>query len=190
VMLAADDQHQQWTLRRSAIAPHLSADRLALLDERFRPERQCPQSLVPPMEGPADLLFASQLAAALETTPAKVRAGRPVGSGKLSLDEWLSRYQAMVRLVDSTHTTWAYLSSLLYQRGELHGLSAKATTSYRRVTELGLQHLQAMLALAAQHPDRFRAMFVLPQVYQPGILTDSGRRLCPAHRHAQARAGR
>jgi len=125
------------------------------------------------MDGPADLFFAPRLPATLArtATPAAT-AGGSEPSGELSLEQWLPRYQAMVRLVEGTHTTWAFVASLLHQRGELHGLSAKATASYGRVSELALRHIQALMALADRHPARFRALLVLPHIHQPGVSTD------------------
>lgn len=171
VVLAGSDAAGAWSQKRAAIAPHLSADRLTLLDEAFARPGQCIETPPPPMAEPSDLVFAHHLSRALDPEPLSGSSAEAAAS-KLPLDEWLERYGAMVRLVARTGTTWAYASSLLGQRGEVYGLSPDGTTTYEQVTDLALRHVAALRELAEQEPDRFRPVSLLPLLYAAGVSAD------------------
>jgi hypothetical protein len=159
--------------RRAHILEGLAPERAAALEVAFAEPGACPKPVVPPMESLGDLFFGNQLAAALD---AEAGPGEKAAPGKLALDAWLPRYAAMVRLVDEGGHAWSHLATLIGQRGELHGLSAATTPSYRRVSELGKQHLDALTALADAHPTRFTSGALLDLTYRPGLLHDLGLR--------------
>jgi hypothetical protein len=171
VQLADEGFEAQWSARRANIVAGLSQDRVAMLDELYRPADRCPSFVAPPMDRPGDLLFGRRLAMAFDPDPAR-RAGQASGTRGLGIDEWLPRYEALVRMVDETGTTWAMAPTLLAERGALHGLSAEGTATYRRVTELTLRHVAALSALATAYPARFRSFGGLPLAYEPGVSRD------------------
>ena len=171
VQLSDEGFEAQWSARRANIVAGLSKDRVAMLDELYRPAARCPSFVTPPMDRPGDLLFGRRLALAFDPDPAR-HAAQPGGARGLGIDEWLPRYDALVRMVDEAGTTWAMAPTLLAERGELHGLSAEGTATYRRVTELTLRHVAALSALATAYPARFRSFGGLPLAYEPGASSD------------------
>ncbi len=164
-----------WRAREQRIVTGMSADRVAALRRLYAEEDSCPGPLAPPIEHPADVAFASLLALSLDTEAAPDAAP---AAGKLPLSEWLERYEKLVVLVEQSGTTWAALTSLLRQRGELYGITAEGSAAYQRVTQLALKHVNALAALAAAHPDGFEPLAVVTLSHQPGALTDG--RLRPA----------
>ncbi|WP_437682506.1 hypothetical protein [Sorangium sp. So ce131] len=196
----ARDGRAAWRARGAAVLRAVPADRRAALDDLLGKPPGCGQGVAPPMEGARDLVFAASLAGALApgagaAAAAAPRAASPPGSaaasppgsaaapphGRLPLEAWLPRYEALVRAVDQTNTTWAHAPSLLYeraQRGDAPERDAAPSAGpaggavYRRVTELGLAHLAALRALAEAEPRRYRALAQIPLAYSPGVLAD------------------
>jgi len=168
VKLTKGEPHAEWQRRRALIVASLPEDRARLLDAWFKAPDDCQEIPAPPMQHPSDLPFAPMLVRAL----ASQTAAEGLPAGQLALDEWLVRYERLVRLVASTGTMWSYAPSVLAQRGELHGLSAAGTTTYKQVSDLGLRHLKALSKLAEQSPQRFRLAGLLPLIYAPGVPND------------------
>ena len=154
-----------------AVAP----ERREALESALGHATGCGPSVAPPMEDARDLVFAARLSGALaplgpagEAHPERAAAPK----GALPLKEWLARYDRLVHAVDQSGTMWAHAPSVLYQRGDALGMSLAGTSTYRRVTELGLAHLRGLSELAAAEPVRFRALAQIPLVYSPGVLSD------------------
>ncbi|WP_434047875.1 hypothetical protein [Sorangium cellulosum] len=190
----ARDGRAAWRARGAAVLRGVPADRRAALDDLLGKARGCGRGLAPPMEGPRDLVFAAELAAALAPSdaaapaaPAAPAAALAAGSaatgaaasapaaapgGKLPLEAWLPRYEALVRAVDQTSTAWAHAPSLLHERGRRPAAGQAGSAVHQRVTELGLAHLAALRALAEAEPRRYRALAQIPLAYSPGVLAD------------------
>ncbi|WP_437291286.1 hypothetical protein [Sorangium sp. So ce406] len=191
----ARDSRAAWRARGAAVLRGVPADRRAALDDLLGEARGCGRGIAPPMEGPRDLLFAAELAAALAPSdaaaapaaPAAPAAALAAGSaatgatasapaaapaGKLPLEAWLPRYEALVRAVDRTSTAWAHAPSLLHERGRWPAAGQAGSAVHQRVTELGLAHLAALRALAEAEPRRYRALAQIPLAYSPGVLGD------------------
>ncbi|WP_438020522.1 hypothetical protein WMF18_16240 [Sorangium sp. So ce315] len=179
----ARDGRAAWRARGASVLRGVPADRRAALDDLLGKARGCGRGLAPPMDGPRDLVFAAELAAALApgdgaaTAPpagaASTTAAAP--DGRLPLEAWLPRYEALVRAADETRTAWAHAPSLLHERGPAPaaGLAApEGGAVHRRVTELGLAHVAALRALAEAEPRRYRALAQIPLAYSPGVLAD------------------
>ncbi|WP_433936675.1 hypothetical protein AB3662_18570 [Sorangium cellulosum] len=180
----ARDSRAAWRARGAAVLRGVPADRRAALDDLLGKARGCGRDLAPPMEGPRDLLFAAELAAALApgdaaalaagsaATGAAASAPAAAPGGKLPLEAWLPRYEALVRAVDQTSTAWAHAPSLLHERGRWPAAGQAGSAVHQRVTELGLAHLAALRALAEAEPRRYRALAQIPLAYSPGVLGD------------------
>ncbi|WP_437737677.1 hypothetical protein [Sorangium sp. So ce1335] len=176
----ARDGRAAWRARGASVLRGAPADRRAALDDLLGKARGCGRGLAPPMEGPRDLVFAAELAAALD--PGDRAAAPAAGSaapgataapgGRLPLEAWLPRYEALVRAVDRTSTAWAHAPSLLHERGPAPAAGRGGSAVHARVTELGLAHLAALRALAEAEPRRYRALAQIPLAYSPGVLTD------------------
>ena len=166
-------QHAQYQQRRDRIIATASPERVALLDVMYGPPDACPVPVVPSMGQPSDLLFAGQLALALDdkATP----GGAPRG-GKLLLEPWLARYDKAVLMTEQHQAGWAFVGALLQQRGTLHGLSAEGTTTYKRVSQMAHRHIAALRKLAEAEPARFAALSVVSLIYKPGVFQDPGLR--------------
>ncbi|WP_437640696.1 hypothetical protein [Sorangium sp. So ce854] len=185
----ARDGRAAWRARGASVLRGVPADRRAALDDLLGKARGCGRGLAPPMDGPRDLVFAAELAAALApgdgaAAPAApaVPAAAPGGAasataaaapdGRLPLEAWLPRYEALVRAVDETRTAWAHAPSLLHERGPAPAAGQGGGAVHRRVTELGLAHIAALRALAQAEPRRHRALAQIPLAYSPGVLAD------------------
>ncbi|WP_437931697.1 hypothetical protein WMF37_21375 [Sorangium sp. So ce291] len=193
----ARDSRAAWRARGAAVLRGVPADRRAALDDLLGNARGCGRGLAPPMEGARDLVFAAELAAALApgdgataragssaAPPATGSAAAPAAAstaasataatpdGRLPLEAWLPRYEALVRAVDQTSTAWAHAPSLLHERGPAPPAGQAGSAVHRRVTELGLAHLAALRALAEAEPRRYRALAQIPLAYSPGVLAD------------------
>ncbi|WP_437627121.1 hypothetical protein [Sorangium sp. So ce1151] len=193
----ARDSRAAWRARGAAVLRGVPADRRAALDDLLGKARGCGRGLAPPMGGARDLVFAAELASALSpvdgaaapaagsaAAPAPGSAAAPApGStaasataatpdGRLPLEAWLPRYEALVRAVDQTSTAWAHAPSLLHERGPAPPAGQAGSAVHRRVTELGLAHLAALRALAEAEPRRYRALAQIPLAYSPGVLAD------------------
>ncbi|MGK3971043.1 hypothetical protein WMF38_04945 [Sorangium sp. So ce118] len=186
----ARDSRAAWRARGAAVLRGVPADRRAALDDLLGKARGCGRGLAPPMEGARDLVFAAELASALApgdgaAAPAvggaaAPAAGSTAGSaataatpdGRMPLEAWLPRYEALVRAVDQTSTAWAHAPSLLHERGPAPPAGQAGSAVHRRVTELGLAHLAALRALAEAEPRRYRALAQIPLAYSPGVLAD------------------
>ncbi|AUX42755.1 uncharacterized protein SOCE26_041880 [Sorangium cellulosum] len=175
----ARDGRAAWRARGAAVLRAVPADRRAALDDLLGKPPGCGQGAAPPMEGARDLVFAAALAGAL--APRAGAAAPSAPRGRLPLEAWLPRYEALVRAVDQTSTTWAHAPSLLYERAQRGGApeggagpaaGPPGSAVYRRVTELGLAHLAALRALAEAEPRRYRALAQIPLAYSPGVLAD------------------
>jgi hypothetical protein len=166
------DELREWEARRAKILAAIPADRredVAALFSRSR--AACADGRPPPMAGVRDLIFANKLAGALIRDKATEAHG--ARAGLLPLPEWLKRYEALVGLVARTRTAWALAPALLRERGEAFGLNPAGSTTYRRVTELGLAHLAALKELTASEKLRYRALSQLALAGSPGILSDA-----------------
>ena len=169
VKLTDDGQDRAWQQRRSTIVAAVRPDMVAALDALHAPADTCVDEPIPPMSTVADLPFASMLARSLD---ARAAPGDAPTAGRASVESWLPLYDRLSELVQQQGATWAFASPLLAQRGELHGLSAEGTTTYGRVTDLALGHVEALSRLAAAEPGRFQTMAVVSLVYQQGVLRD------------------
>lgn len=165
-VLSAKDPRAAWAARSEVILPGIAPDRRAGVAALHGGAKGCDDRRAPPMEGPRDLVFTSALAGALARDPA---APRP---GEIPITAWLPRYEAAARLVEETHTAWAYLPALLRERGDGTGLGPEATAAYQRVTDLALAHIAGLRALAQAEPARYRGFASLGLALAPGLLGD------------------
>ncbi|WP_437900543.1 hypothetical protein [Sorangium sp. So ce124] len=179
----ARDGRAAWRARGAAVLRAVPADRRDALDDLLGKAPGCGRDLAPPMEGPRDLVFAAALAGALAPGDPAAAPAAPGSSAapastaaapgrRLPLDMWLPRYEALVRAVDQTSTTWALAPSLLHERGPAPAAGQAGSAVHRRATELGLAHLAALRALAEAAPRRYRALALIPLAYSPGVLAD------------------
>lgn len=175
VQLARPDHAAAWAARSRRIISGLSAERVRALTQLYAPDDACPAPFAPPIEHTSDVAFAGLFALSLDETAGP---GEAPAEGKLGMEAWLERYDALVRHVEASGSAWAALSSLLRQRGELFGLTAEGTAAYKRVTDMALAHVAGLQKLAAAAPTRFPTLGVVTLVYQPGVLSDA--RLRPA----------
>lgn len=164
-LFGGEDAH--WRSRQQAILSGVPEDRRAAVRQYFAPVA-CPDPFVPPMDRLSDLIFAARYAAALDREAAP---GAEPAAGKLALPDWRAGYERMVELVESSHP-WMQVSFLLTQRGELDGMSAASSATYKRVSALGKKHIEALRKLVAAHPARFDVLGLMPLFYQPGALAD------------------
>ena len=169
----AAEQIEAWNARRAAITAGMDERRVAALSYLYGDPKDCPKGFVPPMERAADLAFAGMLAGALDPAAAP---GGETASGKVDVEAWLPSYEKMVVLIDRTRSSWLLSGTMLTQRGELFGLSASATKTYKRVSELAQFHVDALSRLAKEHPTRFQTLGVVALVYQPGAIGDTNLR--------------
>jgi hypothetical protein len=167
----AKDERAEWARRSAKILPAIAEDRRALI-ETFQAMRSgCGAALkAPPIEGPRDLMFGPMLVASL--APAEVSEADATAHGMLTLSEWLKRYDALVRQIDRAKLGFYYAPTLVFQRGELRGLSAAGTATYRRVTEIVTQHIAASKRLEEAEPSRYRPLALLSFALSPGALSD------------------
>ncbi len=164
----AKSERDAFAARRETILGAVPADRREALAALFAPPGGCASPApAPTIAEVRDLQLGARLSAAL----ARPDAPGPE-PGRIALPEWLPRYEALVRLVDATRSAWAYAPTLLYQRGDVAGLSASGSPTYQRVTELGLSHMAALRKLEQAFPTRYRALSQLSLVYSPGVLGD------------------
>ncbi|WP_437785736.1 hypothetical protein [Sorangium sp. So ce1097] len=184
----ARDGRAAWRARGASVLRGVPADRRAALDDLLGTARGCGRGLAPPMDGPRDLVFAAELAAALAPDDGAAAPAAPAAApaapggaasataaaadGRLPLEAWLPRYEALVRAVDETRTAWAHAPSLLHERGPAPAAGQGGDAVHRRVTELGLAHIAALRALAEAEPRRYRALAQIPLAYSPGVLAD------------------
>jgi hypothetical protein len=166
-VLMAKDSRKEWEIRGAKVLPGIAADRRDDLAALFSRSHDCDAVRVPPMEGVRDLAFANRIVGALARDPAA-----PPRAGQLSIHDWLGRYEAMIGHVERTRTVWAHAVPLVYQRGDAAGLNPAGTATYRRVTELVLQHLAAEKALQEAFPVRYRAFAQIGLIMSPGLLAD------------------
>ncbi|MFS8068638.1 MAG: hypothetical protein ACMG6S_19950, partial [Byssovorax sp.] len=161
----------EWARRGAKILAELAEDRREDVAALWAAPKTCDAARrPPPMEGARDLVFAGALAGALvrdEATRARGAAG-----GFLPLPAWLARYEALVELTTQAHVGWSYAPALLLQRGEAFGLDPAGTKAYRRVTALGVAHLDATRALEQSAPTRYRPLAQLAFAVSPGVLFD------------------
>jgi len=170
VLAAKPDSQAEWTRRRARITAGMSADRVRLLTHLYGDDEPCAPPQPPPMDSRGDLLFASLVPASLDTQAAP---GDVPTAGKLGVEQWLPRYQRMVELVAESNSTWSLAANMLAQRGQIHGLSAAGTATYRKVAALAASHVDGLNRLAVGHPGRFQTLGVVALVYQSGVLGDA-----------------
>ena len=156
LMLAqlASEPAATWARYRALVAHDVGPARATLLDAMFAQDR-CSAPMAPPIEGIGDVLFAPQLARALDASSAP---GSAAATGKLALADWLRRYDRLTQLVEQSKSAWAHLGDLLLERGELAGLGPTGTQGHARVTKLALAHLHALDALVRAYPSRYSAL--------------------------------
>jgi hypothetical protein len=166
-VVAAKDSRKEWEVRGERVLAGIAADRRDDFASMFVHPRACDARRAPPIEDARDLVFANKLSISLQRDLAA-----PLAAGQLPLREWLERYEKLVLLAEPSGAAWSYLPALLYQRGELTGLTAAGSATYRRVTEMGLAHLAALGALEDAYPVRYRSFTQLAVALSPGLLGD------------------
>lgn len=167
----ATSARAEWARRGSTILAAIADDRrddVAALEGA--PTECSAERRPPPMEGLRDLVFAHRLAGALVHDEATSKRG--AAGGFLPLPAWLTRYEALVDLVEKAHVGWSYVPTILLQRGDAFGLDPAGSTTYRRVTALGNAHLDATRALEQSAPTRYRALSQVAFAVSPGVIFD------------------
>lgn len=166
VLMAGNDTAKAWARHRSTAAAALSPERLELVDRLWgydpvSGERRCEveKQPMPAAAWSGDLLFANRLAYLAKL-------------GEISPAEWTRAYEAIVKQVERDGTAWAAVPSLLYERGELPGMSARGSTTYQRVTQLTVSHLRALERFQKTAPDKYGPSGQLTVALQPGALAD------------------
>src|SRR5262249_51550104 len=141
----AKDDRAVWAARGESVLRGAAPDRKDDLDATYKKSTRCNDYLKAPMiEGGRDLFFGYRLPSAL--APDDASEAEIETKGLLPLGEWMKRYEALVREVDRAKLGWVFASTLLLQRGTSHGLTPVGTATYRRVTEIATQHLEAARA--------------------------------------------
>jgi hypothetical protein len=166
VTLAGNDSVAAWAKHRTTLATACSADRMALLDilHGFDPAtnaRQCDveRRALPEAALQGEPLFATRLALQAR-------------QGTITPAEWSRAYDALVAETEATGTSWYVLPSLLFERGELPGMSARGSRTYGRVTRLAVDHLRALDRFQKTAPDKYSPTGQLTIALQPGALSD------------------
>lgn len=166
VMMAGNDANKAWVKHRTTIAGALTADRLEMLDLLYafdpasnRQRCEVEKEAMPAAAWSGDPLFANRLAFQAKT-------------GAISLADWARAYNALVTEAEQSGTVWSVLPSLLYERGELPGMSARGSKNYQRVTRLAVEHLRALERFQRTAPDKYAPSGQLAIALQPGALAD------------------
>jgi hypothetical protein len=166
VLLAGSDVNKAWMKHRPVIASALSPSRLDLLDKLhgFDPvakKQQCEveKEAMPETAWSGDLLFANRLAT-------------QAASGAITPAEWSVAYDALVGEAQRTGMVWTVLPSLLFERGELPGMSAKGSGTYGRVTRMTVEHLRSLERFQKTAPDKYAPGGQLSIALQARALAD------------------
>ncbi len=166
VSLAGNDSVAAWAKHRTTLASACSPERLAALDNLhgFDPAtnaRQCDveRRALPGIALQGDPLFATRLALQAR-------------EGTISPADWSRAYDALVAKTESEGTAWYVLPALLFERGELPGMSARGSRTYGRVTRLAVDHLRALERFQRTSPDKYSPTGQLTIALQPGALSD------------------
>lgn len=167
----ADDAAVEWKRRGSRVLAAIPADRRSAVEALFGAPAACGTiSEPPPFDRADDVALASLLPPALAGAREEpIATASPKG---LPLAAWYPRYEKLVALVDRARFAWLHIGALLRQRGELSGISAAGTPTYRRVTELGLRHIGALRELLESDPERYQATAELGLAVSAGLLGD------------------
>ena len=166
VLMAGNDTAKAWVKHRATVAPALSPNRLELADvlwgyDPVAGERRCEveKQPLPPTAWSGDLLFANRL-------------GFLAKNSEISPADWTRAYDALVKEVERNGMAWAAIPSLLYERGELPGMSARGSSTHQRVTQLAVNHLRALERFQKTAPDKYGPSGQLTIALQPGALSD------------------
>ncbi len=164
---SADEPAAAWLARRGLIEVGLRDEVRPFAQRLFAAQSTCEASPgLPPMGGPADLALGWLLVGAFDSDFATAVERRR------EIEAWQARYDSFARTVEKERAVWAVVPTLLYQRGEISGLSPEGSATYGLVTGLGLAHFEALARLAEAEPKRFRPLTVAGLVMSPGALTD------------------
>ncbi|MBK8256359.1 MAG: hypothetical protein IPK82_27280 [Polyangiaceae bacterium] len=167
----AEDVSKEWTLRSTHILSAISPDRHAHAHAIFGAATACAAFTPPPeMDRLTDVGFAGLLPTAL--AGAREQAIISASQPGLVLSNWYERYERLVERVEKSQLVWLHISSLLRQRGELPGVSSAGSPTYKKVTQLGLKHIQGLRDLSEEQPTRYQSSAELPLAYSPGLLGD------------------
>jgi hypothetical protein len=166
VSLAGNDSVAAWTKHRATVAAACSPDRMALLDllHGFDPATNARQCDVERRALPEDALRGDPLFA--------IRLALQAQQGTITPADWSRAYDALVAETEATGTSWYVLPSLLFERGELPGMSARGSRTYGRVTRLAVDHLRALERFQKTAPDKYSPTGQLTIALQPGALSD------------------
>jgi len=164
--MAGDEGFEAWSRHRDSIAGSLTPERLELLDllyglDPVGKQRRCEveAEAMPTMAWSGDLLFANRLAYQAK-------------SGAISPATWARGYDALVGEAERSGMTWTMVASLLYERGELPGMSTRGSRTYERVTRLVVEHLRALERFQKTAPDKYGPSGQLSVALQPAARAD------------------
>ncbi|MBI5536426.1 MAG: hypothetical protein HY898_27135 [Deltaproteobacteria bacterium] len=166
-MMSRADDKQAWPRQRAIASSALSPARLEAIDYVFEhdsaagADQRCEHSHKPVPKDllAGDLLFANRLA-------------QLATQGAITPAQWARSYEAMIGRVEATQTGWYMISSLLYQRGDLPGMSARGSAQYRRVTRLALDYLEALNRFQLASPASYQPAGQLLIAFSPGATSD------------------
>lgn len=167
----AEESAVEWKRRGPRVLAALAEDLRAPVEALFAGSSACGAPVAPPDFSRPEMLA---LAGLLPGSLAGAREEAILGASPpgLPLAEWYPRYERLVEHVDRAHFTWLHAGSLLLQRGELPGIRPTSTAAYRRVTELGRRHIEALRELSAKDPERYQETAELALAVSPGLLGD------------------
>ena len=167
----AEDRAKEWGRRRATLMAAIPEERREIASTFYTPAGACPEVTLPPaFDRTGDLALTGLLPMSLagaRTDPIAIT--QPAG---LPLSVWYPRYEAAVTLVDRSHLWWLEVGTLLRQRGELNGITAAGSPTYRRVTEKALAHIAALRELSEAEPEKYAGTAELGLAYLPGLLGD------------------
>lgn len=166
---AGEERAEWFAALRPKLAREVSEPRLRALDRQWAATPPCDAETPPLFREPADLGLLDDLAGALAQPDAKAGTVVP---GKLPRDAWLSRYDAAVSLVLAGRLGWLTLPQLLLERGVDGGADLAASATWRRVSKLGRDHLDALRALAYARPEAFSLLPLASLAAMPGTARD------------------
>ncbi|HHH29701.1 MAG TPA: hypothetical protein ENK57_15335, partial [Polyangiaceae bacterium] len=110
LILSAEDRVAAYERHAPAILPHLTRRRADALEQLWGRGDACPTPFAPPLDGLDDLFFARQLMRALDRQAAP---GEEPAPGKLTLTDWLPKYDRLVELVAEHGLGWSHASLLV-----------------------------------------------------------------------------
>ncbi|HQB42552.1 MAG TPA: hypothetical protein PLV85_03065, partial [Polyangiaceae bacterium] len=149
ISLADKDGTAAWQKHRAVVASACTAERTALLDwfysyDSTTGRKQCFSEGQPIPEAAlyGDPLFAIQLA-------------QRARQGTISALAWADAYEALVERTETQGLGWYVLPQLLFERGELPGMSARGSKTYTRVTRLAVDHFHALGRFQQSTPEKY-----------------------------------